>query len=181
MPTPNSPPGACTSPLVRRRPAGGCRSLRAPGCARTDGVHCRRCTQNPYAPQAARAFTPPVAFDPPDVGQAYVSDGDADTWQATALDVLCSKSVTSALYLRDLANPVGVAWSPLSPATGSCLLAVLTTDFRVRLFQAPKGLDLAWQQVQDLADGLLARRRQVDWVNSAVRRLDCCFAVSERH
>lgn len=135
------------------------------------------CAQNPYAPTAARAFTPPVAFDPPDVGQAFVTAGDADTWQATALDVLCSKGVTHAQYLRVLANPVGLAWSPLLPATGTCFLAVLGSDFRVRLYTAPQGLDFAWQQVQDLAGGLLSRRRQVDWGTGTVRQLDR-FCVS---
>ena len=113
-----------------------------------------------------------MAFDPPDVGQVFVTAGDADTWQATALDVLCSKGVTNAQYLRDLANPVGLAWSPLLPATGTCFLAVLGSDFRVRLYTAPQGLDFAWQQVQDLAGGLLSRRRQVDWGTGTVRQLD---------
>jgi hypothetical protein len=52
------------------------------------------------------------------------------------------------------------------------LLAVLSSDFRVRLFKAPTGLDLAWQQVQDLADGLLSRRRHVDWASNSVRHTE---------
>jgi len=122
--------------------------------------------QNPcWKSGAPRAFTPPVAFCPPEVGQAAVLASEVDSPAAQQLDLLCSRGATDSIYLRAVASPVSLAWSPVhgAAARGGCTLAVLGSDSRLRLYEPPAGVDAAWTLVQDLTDGLVAHKRTAVW------------------
>ena len=142
------------------------------------GLAGARPPQNPAcSANAPRAFTPPLGFAPPDVGPAAVAARDADTASAAVLDLLCSLSARRQTYLKEVASPTAVAWSPPRAEDGACWLAVRTADGRVRLFAPPARLEPEWRCVSDLTDVVVHHRATVTWKTPGVRALNACAWV----